>query len=186
MPPVDLSKIPTSKSPFQYTRRDVILYAVAEGASFEDHKYVWERHPEFETLPTYPTVLGQKGDTFDLRKWEDMMSGGVAVPGIKINPQMVLDGGRTIEWLAPIPTAGKGEIINETTGVYDVGNAAIIETTTTVVVNDVPVMKYVGQLFARFVCQELSWRDKHFDKASLIRRAGLLFTVCPSTLSSSS
>ncbi|KAI9002197.1 HotDog domain-containing protein [Hyaloraphidium curvatum] len=149
MPPVDLSKLPVSRSPFQYTRRDVILYAVAEGASWDDHKFVWERHPEFETLPTYPTVLGQKGDGFELRKWEDMSRGGFNIPGVKLDPQLFLDGGRTIEWLAPIPTSGKGEIVGQTTGVYDVGQAAVIETTSTVIVDGVEVCKIIGQLFAR-------------------------------------
>jgi hypothetical protein len=46
MPPIDLSALPVNETPFQYTRRDVILYAVAEGASFDDHKHVWERHAE--------------------------------------------------------------------------------------------------------------------------------------------
>jgi hypothetical protein len=40
MAPVDLSTLPSGRSPFQYTRRDSILYAVAEGASFDDHKWV--------------------------------------------------------------------------------------------------------------------------------------------------
>lgn len=41
MPPIDLSKLPESRSQFQYTRRDVLLYAVSEGASFDDHKCVF-------------------------------------------------------------------------------------------------------------------------------------------------
>ena len=64
-----------------------------------DHQSSITNSPFIPALPTYPTVLGQKGDTFDLRKWEDMMKGSMpAVPGVKINPTMVLDGGRDLEW----------------------------------------------------------------------------------------
>ncbi|KAI9014089.1 HotDog domain-containing protein [Hyaloraphidium curvatum] len=150
MPPVDLSTLPVKRVPFQYTHRDVILYAVAEGAGFEDHKFVWERHPSFDVLPTYITVLAQKADTFDLRPFEVIAAqNAVDVPGIKIDPKLVLDGGRTIEWLAPIPLSAKGETISKTTGVYDVGSAAVIETTSTVVANGVEVARIVGQRFCR-------------------------------------
>jgi hypothetical protein len=54
---------------------------------------------------------------------------------LKIDPTLILDGGRRLEWLAPIPTAGQGKIVNKTTGVFDVGTAAVIETTSSVIIN---------------------------------------------------
>lgn len=68
-------------------------------------------------------MLGQKGDTFDVRPFEEIMKSNEVKLPLKIDPTLILDGGRVLEWLAPIPTSGEGKMVNKTTGVYDVGTA---------------------------------------------------------------
>ncbi len=49
--------------PVSWNRRDLLLYAVGIGAGPEDLDYVYENVDTFRAFPTYPLVLGLKGES---------------------------------------------------------------------------------------------------------------------------
>lgn len=51
---------PAMSRPFfaEYTSKDLILYALAIGYAENDLKFVFEHHPDFQAVPTFPLALG--------------------------------------------------------------------------------------------------------------------------------
>ncbi|KAI8324385.1 putative peroxisomal multifunctional beta-oxidation protein AoFox2 [Martensiomyces pterosporus] len=95
---VDLAGAYASKSEpqsFDYTKRDVSLYALGIGASRQDLPLVYENSDSFQTFPTYAVIpafsVGQ-----DLTEF---------LPSF--NPMMLLHGEQFIEVHRPIPTEGR-------------------------------------------------------------------------------
>ncbi|TPX32924.1 hypothetical protein SmJEL517_g04105 [Synchytrium microbalum] len=150
MPPVDLSKLPETVTPTRFNKRDLILYAIGIGA--DELKFVYELDKDFQAIPTYPLVLpfrGMSNDVIDFVKASSEGNRG-QIPGIKIEPGKGLDGERYIEIIRPMPLGGDFLIKTKTTGVYDVGKAAIIETENLITdKNGVEYVKLVGQGFIR-------------------------------------
>ncbi|KAL1527755.1 hypothetical protein AB1Y20_009140 [Prymnesium parvum] len=87
-----------------YTRRDLILYALGIGCS--DLRFVYEDADGFSPFPTYPVVLGFKGDAIDVVPFPSpaMMQTQpmVELPGVRT----VLDAERYIELVKPLPSEG--------------------------------------------------------------------------------
>jgi peroxisomal enoyl-CoA hydratase 2 len=75
-----------------YNRRDLITYAVGIGC--DELRFVYENDPDFAAFPTYPIVLGFKGEEEDVVGFPSaaMMAANVLppLPGMKF----VLDGER--------------------------------------------------------------------------------------------
>jgi len=131
----------------QYNRKDLLLYALGTGAT--DLKFVYEGDSEFSALPTYSTVLGFKGDSNDIVQFGKYFG---FIPGIEINPAMVLHGEQETEVLKhPIPL--EGTFLNNTKpiGLYDKGSGAVLvqETITVDKHTGEAVFRNVGSTFIR-------------------------------------
>lgn len=111
--PIDLSVVgkELGSSEFEYSERDVILYALGVGAGPEDLQFVYERDlkvlPTFGVVPAFPALLSM---------------GTV----MEINPVMVLHGEQRIELHEELPTRGKVITTPVIKAIYDKGKGALI------------------------------------------------------------
>ena len=100
---------------FEYTDRDVMLYALGVGATELD--FVYERSlkalPTFAVIPAFPAMMGMSA-------------------GIEINLVMVLHGEQSFRIHKTIPTKGKLTTTGKVASVYDKGKGALanVETET--------------------------------------------------------
>jgi len=100
---------------FEYTDRDVMLYALGVGATELD--FVYERNlkalPTFAVIPAFPAMMGMSS-------------------GIEINLVMVLHGEQGFRIHKTIPTKGKLTTSGKVASVYDKGKGALanVETET--------------------------------------------------------
>ncbi|CAM1505002.1 Fc.00g106390.m01.CDS01 [Cosmosporella sp. VM-42] len=133
-----------------YNRRDVLLFvrraklgphqqdelansrmqANAIGVKENERHFLYELHPKFATFPTFPINLAFKQtdqDVFDFIA----RTTAAPVPGTPpFDAQRSVDGERGIEILKPIPSCSEGldlEVQNKVIGVYDKGDAMILE-----------------------------------------------------------
>ena len=111
--PLDLSAVGKELpvQTFEYTDREVILYALGVGATTDELDFVYEKNlkvlPTFAVVPAFPA----------------MMSIGQV---LEFNPMMVLHGEQRIDLRAPIPTKGKLTTGGKIGAVYDKGSGAVI------------------------------------------------------------
>jgi acyl dehydratase len=95
---------------FEYTDRDVMLYAVGVGATELD--FVLERNlkvlPSFAVIAGFPAMMG-------------------LVSTVEINPVMLLHGEQRIKLIKPIPTEGKLTTSGKVASVYDKGKGALMQ-----------------------------------------------------------
>jgi acyl dehydratase len=113
MSEVDLSVIGRKTPPivFQYTWKDVVLYALGVGASAEELSLVYEKAPGgLKVLPSFCVVAALK-----------------AFPNVGDNIQYsrFLHGEHRIRLYGPIPPEGKMIQVGEVTDIYDKGKAAV-------------------------------------------------------------
>ncbi|KAJ4489917.1 peroxisomal dehydratase [Lentinula aciculospora] len=93
--------------PVTWLKRDLILYALGVGAknTEDDLPFVYELHPNFAALPTYPVVLTFKGDSQELNLFADRMKGS-DIPGMpRVDPNRIVHGSQSIEILRSLPPA---------------------------------------------------------------------------------
>ena len=99
---------------FEYTERDLILYALGIGATELD--FVYERNlkaiPSFAVIPAFPAMTGMTS------------------AGIEINLVMVLHGEQSFRIHEPIPTKGKLTTSGKVASVYDKGKGALLNVAT--------------------------------------------------------
>jgi acyl dehydratase len=96
---------------FEYTERDVMLYALGVGATTDELDFVYEKRlkvlPTFAVVPAFPVMMG---------------IGQV----VEINPVMVLHGEQRIDLRSPIPTKGKLTTTGKISAIYDKGSGAVV------------------------------------------------------------
>jgi acyl dehydratase len=113
MSDVDLGVIGRKSPPvvFEYTWKDVVLYALGVGASAEERSLVYEKAPGgLKVLPSFCVVPALK-----------------AFPkvGDHIDYSRFLHGEHRIRLYGPIPPEGKMIQVGEVTDIYDKGKAAV-------------------------------------------------------------
>ena len=106
-------------------RRDLILYALGIGCT--ELRFIHEDADGFAPFPTYPVVLGFKGDAVDVVTFPSpaMMAAQpmVALPGIRT----VLDAERYIEMVRPLPEEGGSfSIRSKVVSVQKKGKGAVV------------------------------------------------------------
>jgi multifunctional beta-oxidation protein len=110
---LDLSAVGKELPPttYEYTDRDVMLYALGVGATTKDLPFVYEKNlqvlPTFAVIPAFPSL------------------GGLARV-LEFNPMMVLHGEQRIELRAPLPTKGKLTTNAKISAIYDKGSGAVV------------------------------------------------------------
>lgn len=98
--------------PFEYEDRDVILYALGVGATYEELRYLYEGSEGFCALPTFAVIPATRA-LFE------------AVAVLDADLTRLLHGEQAIRWFEPIPTAGTLYTRFEVTGVFDKGKGAL-------------------------------------------------------------
>jgi acyl dehydratase len=114
-----------------WNRRDLLLYAVGIGARRDELRTLYELDPNWHPFPTYPLVLGLKGDHTDINNFNDMKDGGGKTPGLPpLNPERLVHAEQSIHILKPIPAvSGPGwKLTRKCVGAKDTGKGLIIDT----------------------------------------------------------
>jgi acyl dehydratase len=123
MPTVDLSVIGKKNDPveFEYTWKDVVLYALSVGATEADHSLVYENAPGgLKVLPSYCVIPALKAFPY---------VGDVDWP-------LFLHGEQGIRLHRPLPPKGKIVQVGEVKNIYDKGKGAVYDIRITGHTND--------------------------------------------------
>ncbi len=118
--------------------KDALLYAVGVGAGHEELPFTTENSSDIEqqVLPTFPVVIGYG-------RASAMRSVG------SFNPALLVHGQQAITLHQEIPVEGTVTLTAELTGMYDKGKAAVVETTTTAVMDGTPLYTSLGTAFIK-------------------------------------
>jgi acyl dehydratase len=122
-------------SVYEYSEKDVILYALGVGCGPEHLQFVYEQDlkvlPTFAVIPAFPALFAMGS-------------------AMQVNPMMVLHGEQRIELNGPIPTSGKLTTTPTVTAIYDkIKGALVVTETETVDAKGKPLFKNVFGAFAR-------------------------------------
>ncbi|MCP4669458.1 MAG: hypothetical protein GY849_24255 [Deltaproteobacteria bacterium] len=115
MPKVDLSVIGKKTDPvaFEYTWKDVVLYALGVGAPAEDLEFVYENAPGgLKVLPGFCVVPAMRAFPF---------------VGKDIEWSLFLHGQQAIRLARPIPPEGRLVQVGEVINIYDKGKGALYD-----------------------------------------------------------
>ena len=122
-----------------WTSKDALLYAVGVGAGTDELAFTTENTKDVaqRVLPTFAVIVG---------------GGGVPMDKIgSFNPFLMVHGSQGIELLDEIPAEGEIESVGRVTGIWDKGNAAVLEfeSTSTNLATGKPLLKTRMSLFCR-------------------------------------
>ncbi|GAQ87928.1 enoyl-CoA hydratase 2 [Klebsormidium nitens] len=115
------------ESSFDYSIRDVILYALGIGAAALDQTnpaelafvYEGESGRNLQVLPTFGVLFPSS-----------LVSELLKVPGLQFDPKLLLHGEQYLEVLRPLSSEGQIKNTSSVTGLHDKGKAAMIEVET--------------------------------------------------------
>ncbi|KAH7907811.1 HotDog domain-containing protein [Hygrophoropsis aurantiaca] len=119
--------------PVSWTRKDIITYALGVGAKRDELSLVYELDKSWGPLPTYPVVLGLKGDDTDVSLFASKIAGR-AIPGLpKLKANRVVHATQSIEILKDLPVAsGSGwKLSGRIVGVHENKSGIIIDNEST-------------------------------------------------------
>jgi acyl dehydratase len=122
-----------------WTSKDALLYAVGVGAGTSELAFTTEntRDTPQRVLPTFAVIIG---------------GGGVPMDKIgSFNPALMVHGTQGIELLDEIPPDGEVESVGKVTGIWDKGNAAVVEfeSESKLVGTGKPLLRTRSSLFCR-------------------------------------
>ncbi|OJJ55382.1 hypothetical protein ASPSYDRAFT_92518 [Aspergillus sydowii CBS 593.65] len=107
-----------------WMQRDVLLFANSIGVKADDLHFLYELHPHFSVVPTYPLILPFKLTDQEVIEFY-ARNAPKAIPGAhKLDLRYAVDGQRNLKILKPLPTTSAGrrfELRNRLIGVYDKG-----------------------------------------------------------------
>lgn len=134
--------------PASFNQRDLCLYAVGIGC--QDMRYVYEKDDNFSVFPTYPFVLGFKGDEQDVCDFPSKTMGALNVSPPLKGIRTGLDGERYLEVINPLPATG-GEFIlkNRLLGVQGKKTGALVEQET--IITDKSGKEYIKMIGGAFM-----------------------------------
>lgn len=139
--PINPNAVGASGSPSRraWTSKDALLYAVGVGAGTGELPFTTENTKDTpqRVLPTFAVIIG---------------GGGVPMDKIgSFNPFLMVHGTQGIELLDEIPPDGEVESIGRVTGIWDKGNAAVVEfeSESKLVATGKPLLKTRMSLFCR-------------------------------------
>jgi acyl dehydratase len=132
----DLVGLKGDPSPYQWSSKDAMLYALGAGARpYEDVDFLFEgKGPK--VLPTFGVIAGMAGM-------------GVMGQIEGVNPVMILHGSQGIELHRELPPDVKLTLQGEVTAIWDKGSAAVIEIQTTGSDDNGPLFASKAGIFAR-------------------------------------
>jgi peroxisomal enoyl-CoA hydratase 2 len=109
----------------EYNARDLILYSLGIGSS--DPRYVYELHDDFAAFPTYPIVLGFKGDSFNTLSFPSPAMEQFPFPRLR-GVTVGLDAEKLIEKVNELPKDGaKLKLVGSIAGIHKKGKGALLE-----------------------------------------------------------
>ena len=122
-----------------WTSKDALLYAVGVGAGTGELAFTTENTKDLSqrVLPTFAVIIA---------------SGGMPMDKIgSFNPFLMVHGTQGIELLGEIPADGEIETVGRVVGIWDKGNAAVLEfeATSTNTTTGKPLLKTRSSLFCR-------------------------------------
>ncbi|BGP19485.1 hypothetical protein JCM10213_006305 [Rhodosporidiobolus nylandii] len=115
--------------PVSWNQRDLLLYSVGIGAKKDELQFTYEDAPNWHPFPTYPLVLGLKGDNPSVANFANARS-EAPPPGLpKFDPKKVVHAEQSIEILGELPKeSGKGwSMKRKLVGIKDTGKGLIID-----------------------------------------------------------
>ena len=138
--PINPDAIGSKSEPVEvsWNSKDALLYAVGIGAGHEELAFTTENTNEVDQVvfPTFPVVVG----------W----GRGSAMGNIgSFNPALLVHGQQAVTLHRPIPVEGTVTLTSEVTGIYDKGKAAVVETTTTALLEGGPLYTNTSSAFIR-------------------------------------
>jgi acyl dehydratase len=122
-----------------WTSKDALLYAVGIGAGTQELAFTTENTKDTpqRVFPTFAVIIG---------------GGGAPMDKIgSFNPALMVHGTQGIELFDEIPADGEIESIGKVTGIWDKGNAAVVEfeSESKLVATGKPLLKTRSSLFCR-------------------------------------
>ncbi|SGY73919.1 BQ5605_C005g03327 [Microbotryum silenes-dioicae] len=152
-----------------WNQRDLLLYAAGIGAKRNELTNLFELNKDWQPFPTYPLVLGLKGDSESINNFSKAKDAGGATPGLPaLNPKKLVHAEQSIWILKPIPAdSGKGwKLRKQSVGVKDTGKGLIVDDSQELVGPDGGVyvrMISSGYAFGDYTKDEPKW--KGFQKS---------------------
>ncbi|GAA6060181.1 hypothetical protein JCM10212_005182 [Sporobolomyces blumeae] len=133
MPSYDLNQAIGHASrpiPVAWNQRDLLLYAVGIGAKNNELAYTYEDDANWQPFPTYPLVLGLKGDNPSIANFAKAREGSSPTPGLPpLDPKRLVHAEQSITILGELPKeSGEGwSIQKRLVGIKETGKGLIID-----------------------------------------------------------
>ncbi|KAK7216002.1 hypothetical protein V2G26_004005 [Clonostachys chloroleuca] len=143
-----------------WLKRDTLLFNISIGCKADELQFLYERHPQFSTFPTFPFGLVFKLDNQEVTDFY-AAQGAVKIPGVpELDPVRLVDGDRTIEMLKLLPVTSEGrqfEFRSKIVGVFDKGKAGTVVRTEHLLVDAASDEIYTRNVGSEFYVGQGNW-----------------------------